>query len=563
MKNNIILISTLLVLSQFIWAQTNSDDLGVQEVQITDYFIPQIPLSSKIESIPMLKDTIKTSHNVSFQPHNKQFQSKLKLNPIKAAKIKGQQIPKIYRTYVYGGVGNMSMPTSRIYYNSDRDKSVIYALELGYVESYAKIKSRFDELQKVSAAFRKTDASIFAKTNLDFGVLSAQVQRQGRQHQAYGYNPIQYEINDEWTNQYWGYSSLSFTLESKQSSNSFPGYVTKFLMSDLNEYTENRIAWSLELDKRHAENDLSLDVGLDYYINNLSTKYQFVDSLKKELIFTVKPSVEKEVKGGTLSLGFELQSEDKRNSSDIKVHLFPDIHYGYVISKDYIYAKSGLRGGLQKNSYWSFSKSNPFILNALAYDGAGLNLQNTKTLYDLYVAISTYLGYELYFDAECSYSRVHEMPFFELDYQSTYANKFRVVYDNASHFTTSAVIDWKPNEKSIINLSVDYHNYQTDSIQSFSYKPTLMTKLKANFNLGDKILPQIQFFTAFNRSKTASESSTPGLKDIIDFNLSLEYKYNPNISAYFKGYNMIGGYQIWENYPVLGPQVFFGLSFRL
>ena len=90
-----------------------------------------------------------------------------------------------------------------------------------------------------------------------------------------------------------------------------------------------------------------------------------------------------------------------------------------------------------------------------------------------------------------------------------------------------------------------------------------MTKLKANYNLGDKILPQIEFFTAFNRSKTTSESSTPGLKDIIDFNLSLEYKYSPNISAYFKGYNMIGGYQIWENYPVLGPQVFFGLSFRL
>ena len=55
-----------------------------------------------------------------------------------------------------------------------------------------------------------------------------------------------------------------------------------------------------------------LDVGLDYYINNLSTKYQFVDSLKKELIFAIKPSVEKEVKGGTLSLGFELQSVDKR-----------------------------------------------------------------------------------------------------------------------------------------------------------------------------------------------------------------------------------------------------------
>ena len=258
-----------------------------------------------------------------------------------------------------------------------------------------------------------------------------------------------------------------------------------------------------------------------------------------------------------------MQSVDKRDSSDTKVHLFPDVHYSYVISKDYLSARAGLRGGLQKNSYWSFSKTNPFVLNAVVYDGGGLELQNTKTLFDLYVGISTYLGYELYFDAECSYAKVHEMPFFELDLQSTYANKFRVLYDNLTHFRTSAAISWKASEKSTVDLAIDYHDYQTDSLQSYAYKPALTTTLKANYNLGDKIIPQIEFFTAFNRTQNAAEANPLILKDIIDFNVSLEYKYNPNISAYFKGYNMIGGYQIWQNYPVLGPQVFFGLSFKL
>ena len=242
MKNKIILISVLLTLTQFVRAQTNPDDLGVQEVQIIDYFIPKIPLSSKIESMPTLKDTIRTSHNVSFQPIDKKFESKLTLKPIQAAKIKGQPLPKIHRTFIYGGVGNMSMPTSRIYYSSDRDRTFIYGLELGYVESYSKIKSSFDELQKVSAAFRKTDASLFAKTHLDVGILSAHLQRQGRQFQAYGYDPSLYNLKEEVSNQYWGYSSLKVVLESNQNTNALPRYLTKLVMSDLNEYTENRIA---------------------------------------------------------------------------------------------------------------------------------------------------------------------------------------------------------------------------------------------------------------------------------------------------------------------------------
>ena len=51
---------------------------------------------------------------------------------------------------------------------------------------------------KVSAAFRKTDASLFAKTHLDVGILSAHLQRQGRQFQAYGYDPSLYNLKERY-----------------------------------------------------------------------------------------------------------------------------------------------------------------------------------------------------------------------------------------------------------------------------------------------------------------------------------------------------------------------------
>ena len=137
--------------------------MGVQEIQVTEYFIPDVPEAIKLADKPILSDTIKVNKNISYKPLFRRFESQLKLKPIKSAKIKGEPLSKIYNTYIYGGLGNMSMPTSKIFYSSDRNKSFSYGFNLGYLESYSDVKSSFDNKQKVSAAFRKTNFSSYVK----------------------------------------------------------------------------------------------------------------------------------------------------------------------------------------------------------------------------------------------------------------------------------------------------------------------------------------------------------------------------------------------------------------
>jgi hypothetical protein len=132
-----------------------------------------------------------------------------------------------------------------------------------------------------------------------------------------------------------------------------------------------------------------------------------------------------------------------------------------------------------------------------------------------------------------------------------------------NYLNWSGKLNWKLSEKANADLELQYNKYELDSIQSFAYKPSFLSKLKLDYNIGDKIIPAVEVFTAFDRSTTCESSNTPELDDIIDFNISLEYRYNSIFSAYFKGQNLVGGYHIWQNYPVLGPQVFFGLSFKL
>ncbi len=235
------------------------------------------------------------------------------------------------------------------------------------------------------------------------------------------------------------------------------------------------------------------------------------------------------------------------------------MRYDYHFSGNYQKAFVGVRGGLEENNYWTLSKRNPYILNALTDDGGSLELINSKTIYDAFVGMETILSKKLAWRSELSYSRVLDMPFFELDMNSRYQNKFKVLYDDVNYLNCVGKLSWKPSKKANADLELQYNKYDLDSLKSYAYKPSFLSTLKLNYNIGDKIIPEIEVFTAFNRSSSTSTE----LDDIIDFNLSLEYKYNAILSAYFKGQNMIGNYHIWQNYPVLGPQVFFGLSFKL
>ena len=157
------------------------------------------------------------------------------------------------------------------------------------------------------------------------------------------------------------------------------------------------------------------------------------------------------------------------------------------------------------------------------------------------------------------------MPFFELDDNSIYSNKFLVIYDNVNHFSLCSEIDWAMNTNSKLSLKLDYHNYDLDSLIDYAYKPTIISKLGFLYNIGDKIIPEIELVCFVDRSKVEDSglSNSPVLNDIVDIDFALEYKYNTIFSAYFELKNLIGNYQIWENYPVLGPQVFFGLSYKL
>ena len=129
MKNKVLII--LLIFSSFnLWAQ--EQDLGVQEVDVVEQFVPMVPATRKIVDIPKIFDTLKVHKKVHYSTLSKQYQTVYQIDTIRAAKIKGEPIPRLYQTYLKLKLGNTALPSFEGYYNSLRNKQSSYGVEVGY-----------------------------------------------------------------------------------------------------------------------------------------------------------------------------------------------------------------------------------------------------------------------------------------------------------------------------------------------------------------------------------------------------------------------------------------------
>ena len=149
-----------------------------------------------------------------------------------------------------------------------------------------------------------------------------------------------------------------------------------------------------------------------------------------------------------------------------------------------------------------------------------------------------------------------------------YLNKFSVLYDDVKHLSVQVNANWNPLETKGINLSLVYNHYNLTNLNYPSGLPSFEVSLNGFYNLGGKIIAHLDVYTAFKRMAERTGQLDYALMEIdlgniIDFDLKLEYRYNKVLSAYLSGKRLIGGYDVWQNYPVIPRQIQLGVSYQL
>jgi outer membrane receptor protein involved in Fe transport len=142
-----------------------------------------------------------------------------------------------------------------------------------------------------------------------------------------------------------------------------------------------------------------------------------------------------------------------------------------------------------------------------------------------------------------------------------------VVYDNIDLLNIYGEISTNPSKKLGFILKGNYNKfiYLENELKAW-HKPEYEISLSSRYNLKDKILINADFFAQGKRYAKSFNTDVKyyTLKEIIDLNLGVEYRYTNILSAFIKFNNLTSSkYQKWNFYPSQRFNVMVGFSYSM
>ena len=158
MKNKLLPIFLMFGLASS-FAQEN---LPSDTFRVVKEYQPTIINAKKIEFQPEINDTLKLEADLNYSFIDKTVPVYFQVEPIAAARIKGEPLVKLYNGYARLGVGNAMVPFGEVYYSNLRSKK--YALG-GHASYFNQRELNRIEGSEMSKAHVELFGKRFWKTN--------------------------------------------------------------------------------------------------------------------------------------------------------------------------------------------------------------------------------------------------------------------------------------------------------------------------------------------------------------------------------------------------------------
>ena len=558
MKNIKIKINFILLLSFLIsFASYGQNQLPKDSFVVVKSYKPVIAESEKINLSPMIDDTQKVVQDLKYNFMSKQVPVSFSVEPIAAAKIKGEPLVKLYNGYARLGLGNNTLPLAELYYHNTRSKKYSLGTHLKYQLN--------DNINKYkNSGFNASKIEVFGQKYWRSNTLDANISYDREKFHYYGF-----ERNDE-------NEVIADTMDTKQIYNLFSASVglktTKqdsFNLRhevDFNYYrisdrggnaTENNLVANAKLSQFYGNELYFVDASLDYNASKNPLQN------KNNTIFSLRPQISSIGKQLKITVGIGMYMDAVNTAS---FHFYPIIDVNYNAFDDVFVPYAGLRGRMQRNNYRSITRVNEFMNN-------NLDLVNTNVKYELFGGIRGSISSKLSFNTAIEKSKYSDYALFVKDTSLALQNEFTVIYDDIEQLKLTAELMYQQSEKLKVYLRGDYFGYNPGKELKVWHKPDYKISLMGVYDLNDKILVRIalnnygkQYAKIYreesNGGVTTKVADKEKLKGVFDANLGLEYRYTKRLSA-FVNFNNIGSvnYQRWQDYPTQRFNFLGGLTY--
>tara|TARA_R110002049_G_scaffold16388_14_gene65385 strand:+ start:6494 stop:8158 length:1665 start_codon:yes stop_codon:yes gene_type:complete len=532
------------------------DPLPKDSFVVVKAYKPTIAEGSRIGFNPTIQDTQKVIQKLDYRFISNQVPVNFNLDPISAAKIKGEPLTKLYNGYAKVGVGNNTMPLAELYYHNSRSKTYSLGTHIRYQQNN-NIKD-YD-----NSSMSNLRAAIFGKKFWRSNTLTgtAGYEREGFNYYGFEVNDFNRDMADT-TDTKQVYHNIFAQLQMKSTKQDSFNLRHEFgleyyRIADLDGLiAENNIVARGNVGKFHGNEYYQVDATLDFN-NGANT----LDTINNVLV-GIRPQINSIGEKFRLNIGMGIYV-DAINTA--KFHFYPIVDFKYNALRDVIVPYAGFTGRMERNNMRSLTRTNQFL-------SSDIELLNTNYRYEAYAGIRGVISSRLSFNTSLRRLKMDDFAMFVKE-NSGLENKFVLVYDDIEQLQLTGELQYQYGEKWRLFLKGDYFGYNAGDEEEVWHMPIYKITLSGVYDLNDKIMVRLdlhqigeQFAKTYDNISSgtlvADAITKETLKGVFDANLGVEYRYTKRLSA-FINFNNIGSvnYQRWQDYPTQRFNVLGGLTY--
>lgn len=537
-----------------------------REVTLYNPYKPSLNQAGKISYMPDMTDTAKFRPGFSYDVTATPFMPTYTVSPIKPATLQPDPLNKLYRSYVNLGFGNYVSPLAELSITSERSKKGALGFYGRHYSNNGNIRLEND--QRMFAGYMDNELSLFGKKFFKGVVAGGSVDYTQMSRHAYGYNPeiLNYHPDKKRTRRNYGDIGASFAVSSTRLDSSrfaFDFNVGFDHFYDNNNFLRNRFVFGGEMAKSFR--GFFIGAGLDF--ENFNIPHLIPQS--SNYISAISPFVKKNTSQWHFKVGMQALL-DKNFSSDARLHIYPDLGFGFNIVPSYLNFFTTLKGNLEVNDVMKVVEENPFLLEGQEYI-----LPNTDHKIVASAGFRGNNGLDGTYELSASYSLTEDMLFYSnmfnsMDTITGRGNYFTVLGDDVDLLTIHGGWNGRIAKMITLSTSANFYRYTMTTLSSPFNKPEWDATAGLKYNLRDKILAGIDVTVIGDRKQAVvNRLSSPQVtifdRDAyVNLNLSAEYRYSRILSFWARMNNLsYQRYYEWAYYPSQRFLFMLGVTYSL
>jgi hypothetical protein len=572
----------------------DEDTLKTRIVTVLDYK-PTVSDARKLTVAPTVIDTVLAKPEAQYTFESQQLETTYTPDSIRAAKMKGEPLDPLYRSYVKGGLGNGINYELDAYVNTLRSRDGALGVEVHGKGTQGVLN------EMPPAPYNRWAAALQGKRFLKKHQLTGSLgcDRERTQYYGYSYSDslvspfyLDYQGGEDvfrqvYTALYANAGIKSFYTDSVKINHRVDLHYDHFF--DRNAANkEHNLVLDGQVSRYLGKHLGSVDVLADF--NSVDYASAFVvrggdtaSEQQSNLIVGLTPKITSQAKKWRVELGLNVMMDMRAATTDIRV--YPNVYAKYNLVKEIIIPYAGVTGGLRRNNLNNLTEQNPFMWSALT------PLRNTNQSFHFFGGFRGAVSQRFTYNLHAGQYKENDAPLFVNYNASIYnpgatpfgVNYFVVEYDLIKVAEFGGELSYRIGERMQVIGSGIYRDYSSQREAAAWQRPNFELSLSGFYRIQDKITAYANLFllgpqrakgykdyivddpesvgTEFFNDLPVSVTSTT-LKPIFDMNLGVEYRYTERLSGFVRLNNLlVQRYQRWNQYPVQRFNVMGGITY--